>query len=264
MTDDDRPGSAVLAHDDVGTGPAVLLIHAGIADRRMWSDHTQALAQAGRRVIAVDLPGYGDSPAPASVDEPWEDVIAVLDGLGITRAAVVGVSFGGAVALRVAAAAPARVSALVVVSAPVDAVAPSPSLQAAWAAEEVALERGDVDAAVTAVVDAWTLPGAPAALRERVAAMQRRAFAVQLTAPDTGEAPDPLDEELGALAAISGLPILFAVGEHDRSDFHDGAALLAAAVPGSRLAVIPGAGHLAPLEAPGAFRDLLLDVLGRT
>jgi 3-oxoadipate enol-lactonase len=95
-----------LPHEDVGIGPAVVLLHAGIADRRMWSEHLEPLAAAGLRVLAPDLPGFGDAPAPSRVDGPWMDVIATMDAAGIETAALVGSSFGAAVAQRVAVLAP--------------------------------------------------------------------------------------------------------------------------------------------------------------
>jgi hypothetical protein len=70
---------------------------------------------------------------------------------------------------RFEAVAPQRVWALALISAPAPGLDPSPELETAWKAEEEALERGDVDAAVAAVVDAWTLPGAPDDMRDRVA-----------------------------------------------------------------------------------------------
>ena len=128
-------------------------------------------------------------------------------------------------------------------------------------AEESALERGDVEAAVAAVVDAWTLPDASAQLRERVARMQRRAFELQLAADESTEGLDPVeDDPAGTLAQIR-LPVLVAAGERDMPDFRDGAEVLAAQLPDARRVDIAGAGHLAPLEQPDAFRELLLGYL---
>ena len=102
-----------------------------------------------------------------TLDWPW----------GWERAALAGNSFGGAVALRAAALAPERVTSLALFSAPPVVLSePSAELAAAWEAEESALEAGDLEAAVKAITDAWLLPDAPPALRERVATMQRRAF----------------------------------------------------------------------------------------
>jgi 3-oxoadipate enol-lactonase len=135
---------------------------------------------------------------------------------------------------------------------------PFDELMAAWTAEEDALERGDIE--VLAVLEAWTLPGTPEALRARVGAMQRRAFATALAADEPPEAPDPLEDDPELLAAID-VPVLVAVGERDMIDFRRGAETLAHALPRARHEVIAGAGHLARLETPDAFRALLFAFL---
>jgi pimeloyl-ACP methyl ester carboxylesterase len=249
----------VLPRDEAGSGPAVVLLHAGVADRSMWAEHLQPLAAAGRRVLAPDLPGFGEAPAPA-VQAPWQDVLETMSAAGVAEAVLVGNSFGAAVALRVAAVAPERVPALVLVSSPPEDGEPSPALAEAWEAEEAALEAGDIEAAVDAVVSAWTLPEAPSALRERVAAMQRRAFELQAGAePEPAE--DPLEADAGALSACRA-PALVAVGEHDMPDFHQAAQELERGLGDCRGRVtIARAGHLAPLEAPEEFRELVLGFL---
>src|SRR4051812_22730941 len=248
-----------LPHDETGDGPAVVLLHAGVADRTMWEDESAILVAAGYRAVAVDLPGYGDAPVPAP-DAPWRDVLETMDALHLDRATVVGNSFGGMVALRIAVVAPERVGALVLVSALAPGVPPSPDLEAAWAPERAALDDGDLDGAVRAVVDAWTLPGAPAALRERLGAMQRRALETQMAAGDVEEAPDPLDDPDTQLPRLT-MPALVLAGEFDRVDFRTSAELLAAQLGDARHAVVMGAGHLAPLEQPAAFRALVLEFL---
>ena len=222
----------------------------------MWEDHLPVLAGFGYRAIAIDLPGFGEAPITDS--DPWLDVLETMDALGVARAALVGSSYGGAMALRVAVTAPDRFGALALVAAPTPSLAPSPELEAAWGDEEAALERGDIEAAVESVVDTWTLPDAPPELRERVAAMQRHAFQVQA---DAGTEPaDPLDIPLSALAGLA-MPMLIAVGELDKPEFHACARDLARTTGSGEAIVIPGAGHLAPLEQPAAFRGLLLDFL---
>src|SRR2546423_163807 len=102
----------MLPFDEAGAGPAVVLLHAGIADRSMWSEHLDPLAAAGLRVLAFDLPGFGDAPVAPGPQAPWNDVLGALNELGIGEAALVGNSFGAAVALRVAVTAPDRVREL--------------------------------------------------------------------------------------------------------------------------------------------------------
>jgi pimeloyl-ACP methyl ester carboxylesterase len=227
----------------------------------MWREHLEPLAAAGYRAIAPDLPGFGEAGVPPGPQAPWNDVLETMEGLGVDRAALVGNSFGGAVALRVAVVAPVAVSSLALISTPPPDLEPSPELLAAWEAEEAALERDDVDAAVEAVVDAWTLPDASAEFRGRVAEMERRALALQAEAAGVTEAPDPLEENPALLTTID-VPALVAAGERERfSDFRQGAERLAGSLPQARLAMIEGAGHLAPLEAPATFRRLLLEFL---
>ena len=108
--------AVILPHDEAGSGPAVVLIHAGIADRTMWSEHVERLADAGYRAVAVDLPGFGEARVASGEQAPWAAVLRTMDGLSIARAALVGSSFGGAVALRAALVAPDRVSALALIS----------------------------------------------------------------------------------------------------------------------------------------------------
>jgi pimeloyl-ACP methyl ester carboxylesterase len=250
----------MLPYTEAGEGEAVLLIHAGIADRSMWDEHLQWLARAGFRAVAVDLPGFGEAPVEDGPQAPWEDVLQTLRDLDIARAALVGNSFGAAVALRVAVVAPVAVTAMALISPPVPGLEPSPRLQAVWDAEEAALDAGDVDAAVEAIVDGWTLPGAPEALRRRVATMQRRAFELQLAAPEPAEAPDPIEEHPEVLERLA-VRTLTAAGEHDMPDFIEGARQLAQTLPDAGYATIAGAGHLAPLETPEAFERLLREFL---
>ena len=252
----------MLPHDDAGSGPALVLLHAGVADRRMWAEQLAPLTDAGFRVVAMDLPGFGEAPVAQEQDAPWADVLETMDALAIDRAALVGVSLGADVALRVALVAPERLTALVLLSARAPGFDPSEELRAAWEAETAAWDRGDVDGAVGAVVEAWTLPGASAELRERVAAMQRRAYELQADETGVEEAPDPLEEDPDALGRLS-VPALVTAGEHDKPDFRTSADMLAGALPQARHAVIEGAGHLAPLETPEAFRELVLDFLRR-
>ena len=183
----------ILPFDAVGEGPPVVLLHAGIADRTMWREHLQPIADSGRRAFALDLPGFGEAGLEPGPQSPWEDVLQTLQLVTGGPVALVGNSYGGAIALRIAAIAPSAVSALALISAPAPGAddEPSDELAAIWEAEESALEQGDIDRAVAAIVDGWTLPGAPEELRERIAVMQRRAFLLQQATPGADLAPRP-------------------------------------------------------------------------
>ncbi len=250
-----------LPCDVVGEGRPLVLLHAGVADRTMWSEHLQPLADGGFQVVAMDLPGFGDAPVSSGEDAPWRDVIDTIDALGIERAALVGNSFGGLVAQRVAVLARERVDSLVLVSSGASGIEPSARLQAAWAAEESALAEGDVEAAVQSIVETWTLADAPQQLRDRIASMQRRAFEQGEGPEDRPQAEDPLENDLVALSQFDG-PALILVGEHDMEDFQLAADALVKALPSACRTMLAGAGHLAPLEQPQEFRALLLSFLG--
>jgi pimeloyl-ACP methyl ester carboxylesterase len=250
----------ILPCDDLGTGLVLVLLHAGVADRRMWTEQLKPLAGSGYRVIALDLPGFGEAPMAVEQDAPWADVLETLDWLAVERFALVGNSFGGLVAQRIAVSAPERVWALVLISSPDDALVPSAQLEAAWEAESAALELEDIEGAIQSVVEAWTLPDAPARLRLRVAAMQRRAFELQLQDGETPAGSDPLERDPGALARLE-VAALILHGEREFSDFPEAARRLGSAIPGARVQAIPGAGHLAPMERPKVFREMLVDFL---
>jgi pimeloyl-ACP methyl ester carboxylesterase len=103
-----------LAYDDAGSGPAVILIHAGIADRQMW-DHQFIALSAHHRVVRYDWSGRGESGDPAGEVAHHEDLLALMDALDIDRASLVGCSYGGAYAIDAGIAAPHRVTSLTLI-----------------------------------------------------------------------------------------------------------------------------------------------------
>ncbi|WP_175439297.1 alpha/beta fold hydrolase [Streptomyces vilmorinianum] len=248
-----------LSHDLAGEGPStVVLLHSGVCDRRMWDGQFAALADAGQRVVRCDLRGFGDTP----VDAPHthaEDVRALLDALGVERAALVGSSFGGKVALELAVLHPERVSALALLCPAVPGHEPSAELEAFDEREDALLDAGEIAAAVDLNVDFWLGPEADATTRERVREMQRRAFDVQLAAP---EEFDPVGAGVGPadLARID-VPVLVVSGAHDVGDFQEIAKRLAAALPDAQHLHLDWAGHLPALERPEETAGLLVEFL---
>ncbi|MCW6008334.1 alpha/beta hydrolase [Micromonospora sp. CPCC 205371] len=244
-----------LAHDLVGDGPALLLLHSTVCDRRMWDPQLPALAGAGYRAVRCDLRGYGDSPVPAEPYSDADDVVELLDTLGIDRVALVAASGGGLVAQEVAARWPSRVSALALLCTAMAGHEPSAALRAFGEREDALLEAGDVEAATELNVDTWLTPDATEATREAVRVMQRHAFAVQLAAPDV--APIRAEFDLAAITA----PTLLVWGARDLVDFRQIATRLAAELPDARHVELPWAGHLPSLERPAEVNEILLDFL---
>ncbi|MFJ7956806.1 alpha/beta fold hydrolase [Streptomyces sp. NPDC096319] len=248
-----------LSHDLAGTGPTtVVLLHSGVCDRRMWDGQFHALAEAGHRVVRCDLRGFGDTP----VDAPHthaEDVRALLDHLGAERSVVVGSSFGGRVALELAALHPGRVRALALLGSAIPGMAPSAELRAWGAREDALIEAGDLDAAVELNVDTWLGPEAGQAARALVRDGQRRAFALQLAAAEEHHpvAPEVTRDDLARIQA----PALVAVGAHDLPDFRAIADELGSLLPAARRVDLDWAGHLPALERPDETARLLLSFL---
>jgi 3-oxoadipate enol-lactonase len=239
-----------LSFDVVGDGPPVLLVHAAGVDGRMWGPLTERLHDDFTLVVP-DLRGHGGTPLPDAPFSHVDDLRAVLDELGLERAAVVGASLGGQVALALATAAPDRVSALVLLAGSLSFDDPSPELAAFWAEEERLLERGDVDGAIALSVRDWVHEPATAPLFEDMA---RRAFAHHLGA-DVQADRLPID-----LVAIA-VPTLAISGGRDVPDFARLADRVVAAVPGARRAEVPDAGHLIALERPDATAELVRALL---
>jgi 3-oxoadipate enol-lactonase len=256
-------GIAYVRQGPTGRLPVVLL-HAGIADRRMWEPVWQPLT-AQHDVVRLDLRGFGDSSTRGRgpVDHV-ADVVEVLDHLEIPRCHLVGASFGAGVAVETALTHPARVRSLLLCPPGGSLLAElTPSLRSFFVAENEALARGDIDAAVEANIVTWVVgagraesaldPGLPAAVR----AMQRRAFDI---ADEWGEAgtvelEPPALERLPQLTA----PVLVLVGGRDLDTIRDAARRVDAGAPGSRRVDWDDVAHLPSMERPGDFIELLLE-----
>ncbi|EAP99294.1 hydrolase, alpha/beta fold family protein [Janibacter sp. HTCC2649] len=225
----------------------------------MWSPLLQGLA-AGHRVIAPDLRGFGETPQPGETYADADDVVHLLDELGIERAAVVGASFGGRVALELATRHPDRVSSLVLLCPAYRGLeVTDPVVLAFGEREDELLEAGDVEGATALNVDLWAGPEASPQVRDDIARMQRRAFEVQLAADE--QDPPPRAEHIEVDPRAVTAPTLVVAGAHDVAHHRDIATLLAREVPGAELVELAWAGHLPSLERPDETTALLLQHL---
>lgn len=121
-----RGETALVGECRAGEGPTVVLLHAGVTDRRSWRQVTDALDGAAN-VVAYDRRGFGETAPSKAPFSHAGDLIAVLDHLGILPAWLVGSSAGGGIALDTALLAPERVAGLVLI-APAVSGAPAPEL----------------------------------------------------------------------------------------------------------------------------------------
>lgn len=229
-----------------------VLLHAGIADSRMYRQQLDTLAPAR----ALDLPGFGRTPI--GPDTP-DDRTFVRDKLPDGPATLVGTSLGGRLALELALEVPERVAALVLVGPGLDGHEWSEEVRAFGAEEEAALERGDLDGAVEANVRLWLADDVDPEVRELVADMQRTAF--QLQQGHDFPAIPPLDPPASARLGEIGVPTLVVTGSEDVRDIHEIADKLRAEIPAAESATIAGSGHLPSLERPDEFDRVVLGFL---
>lgn len=244
---------APLAYDEYGDGPAVVCLHAGIADRRMWAPLAERLA--GRhRVVTYDLRGYGESTPPLAAFAHHDDVVGLLDRLDIDRAALVGCSFGGSVAIDAALEHPGRVGALALFGSVVSGYR-MPDIGELWDRVVGDVDEDDLDAMAAAEVRFWVVGPArhpqdvDAGLISFAEIMDRQALEAEaaLEQVDVRELDPPATERLGDIAA----PTMVAAGGADIPQIRRLADRLGAEIPRARrLADVPGAGHLLPLERP--------------
>jgi pimeloyl-ACP methyl ester carboxylesterase len=248
-----------------GDGPAVVLIHAGICDSRMWDPQWTTFPRA-HRTIRYDLRGFGRSPLTPGPFAHARDLAVLLDGLGVERAALVACSYGGQVALELAVARPDLVELLVLVGASLPGRDWSPAVRSSFAEEERALQRGDLDAAVETNLRTWVDgTGRPAGtvdptVREAVRRMQRRAFELQLPFADNDEEENLEPDWPDRLGKVQ-VPALVLDSDHDQPDIHAIARRLARELPQARTATIAGAAHLPSMERPAAFDRRVLTFL---
>ncbi|QKE83271.1 alpha/beta hydrolase [Arthrobacter sp. NEB 688] len=259
-----------IAYERAGRpgAPTVVLLHAGVADRRMWDPVWEDLT-ASLDAVRLDLRGVGESDTPPDgAIGHRDDVVALLDELSVASCHLVGASFGAGVAAEVALARPGLAQS-VVLAPPGGSllVTMTDDLRAFVEGERALLGADDLDGAVALNVATWLVgPGrredevAPA-LRDAVARMQRRAFEVEglLGDAEVDEPDPPAAERLAELR----VPVLVLVGDHDLATVHDAADRVVAEVPDAGRVDWADAAHLPSMEHPRRFARLLREWVER-
>ena len=263
-----RTGFAVidgvrLAYEVGGAGSPVVLLHAGVADARMWDDQFAALAEQ-HTVVRYDARGCGRSDPAVGSFSPRADLAAVMATLGIARAHLVGLSMGGGVALDTALERPELVAGLVLAAARPSGLEPSQGLRDAWAAVDAAYEADGLDAANELELRMWvdgprrSPDQVDPAVRERVRVMN----GALLSQPDEGE-PERLEPPAVDRLGEVRVPTLVLVGDGDLPDIVSAAEVLATGIPGARRHVMPGLAHMLNMERPAEFNRLVLEFLAK-
>jgi 3-oxoadipate enol-lactonase len=250
-----------LAVEVRGDGPAVLFVHGYPLDRTLWQHPLGALT--GFKRIAPDLRGFGLSDAPDlgySMATYADDLAALLDTLHVDTVVMCGLSMGGYIALEFARRYRSRLRGLVLMDTRAEADPPE-ARKARESAMLMARERG------AAAIAQHMLPNlfAPGAAQTMPQAVERvrlmmEASPVKGIVGALAAMRDRVDS-VPTLATLEGLPTLIVVGDQDQVTPPAVSRAMAGAIPGAVLNIIPGAGHLPPIEQPLATTRVLTEFL---
>jgi 3-oxoadipate enol-lactonase len=238
-----------------------MLLHAGVADRRVWDGVAPALAAAGYRAIRYDVRGFGRSPVPTAPHSLVADALAVLDAAGVPSAHFVGLSQGAATSIDVALAQPGRVRSL-------SLIAPSvsgwewPALPGV-ARRIAAAEADDTHGLAVEIARLWapmsfqdSTTGVPCDIAAQIILDQAEQF---MRDELETEEPSAVDR-LGELR----MPTLIVLGGNDLAAVTAIGAHLAAGIEGARSVSLADADHMLPLRVPAELTAALLAHLSAT
>ena len=248
--------------EKTGQGDVILLIHAGVADRRMWDEQFDTFSKT-HSVIRFDLRGFGDSRMSAGTFAHHQDVAGILSNFGVEKVVVIGASFGGYIAIDFALSYPELVEKLILVAPALGGHEfKSAEMLDFFEKEDGLLEDGGLDAATELNLKMWVDgPHRDAGevdpkVREQVREMQRKIFAQ----PDV----DDVEELAIVPTAISRLhkiepPTLIISGELDVGEFQEISQLLGKKISNAKEITMTGVAHLPSMEKAEAFNRIVLD-----
>jgi len=255
-----RANGIVMNYEVVGQGECLALVHGAGDSLHMWYEQAPVLSRRFR-VLTYDVRGFGETELPESevgLGVLTEDLHRLLRALAVDGAFVLGYSMGGRIALQLALDHPDVVRALILANSAVGATPPAPEAVERRKSLFALLERGDLEAVAEQMTASSFSPG----LMERDPARFQRYKAIKLQNDPRrfarvwgalATAPPP---ELGRLSC----PVLVIAGERDSFLTLDAARAAHAAIPNSRLEVLP-TGHAAAIEAPADFNRIVEEFL---
>lgn len=253
-----------LYYEAEGEGPAVTLIHAGVAHLRMWDEQVAAWRD-GYRVIRYDTRGFGQT---ITEDVPYSnraDLLAVLDHLGVDKSHILGLSRGGMIALDTVVESPDRFKSLIWVAGGVRGfeAEDDPRLVALWPEMERLEKAKDWEPLVELETQLWTDgPGQPP---DRVDPEMRRQMIEwnleNYRADQQANQPIPVDVPAAERLAEIDVPVLVIWGTLDEAPVLQSGEKLATEVRGARSHVFEGVAHMVNLERPAEFNQMVRDFL---
>jgi len=226
-----------------------VLLHAGVADRRMWDPQVEPLT-AAHRVIRYDARGFGESPDPQTDYDVLDDLAGVMAAAGVSSAHLVGNSMGAGIARVTAIERPQLVRSLTLVAPGFGEPEPPAESVAHLERWRAATSAGDVEVALQAAAELWI--GGDTQLNRARRVLERKR-------PGLPSARPPSD----AAHAVEqiGVPTLVLTGSQDDAWILGASRVLAERIPGARLVLIEGARHHPQEDQPDEFAAALLDFL---
>jgi 3-oxoadipate enol-lactonase len=253
-----------MYYETAGAGKPLLLLHAGVADSRMWNAQFELFSQT-HRVIRCDLRGFGRTFKASGEYAHYDDIAALFDYLELNRATVVGASFGGFVAVDFALSHPEMVDRLILAAPALGGYTfESTEVLEYFVREEAALTRRDwaiaVELTLRMWVDGFGRPPGPVLrdIRDLVRTMVLDIY-TQPAVEDAHESE--LTPPAAARLKEISVPTLTLVGDYDAPEFRALAKLIAEKIPNARHHVVHGSAHLMNLEKPDEFNRVVLDFL---
>ncbi|MFG3258420.1 alpha/beta fold hydrolase [Streptomyces sp. NPDC048172] len=251
----DATPAKTLQHRTDGPDDAPVLV-LGPALGTTWHMWDRQIPELTRhwRVLRFDLPGHGGSPAHSadSTTALAERLLHTLDSLGIERFGYAGCSLGGAIGVQLALMAPQRVTSLALVSS-----SPRFSTPDSWRQRGVVIRTNGLDPIARSTPERWFTDGFATA---QPAIVEWAVQMVRTTDPGCYIAACEAFASFDATHSLDGIgvPTLVVTGAEDQLTPPAEARALVAKIPDARLAQVPGASHLTPVEQPGAVTDLLI------
>jgi len=261
----DRPGSVLVGDHWPGQGPTLVLLHAGVCDRRSWGEVISRLRDVGV-LVSYDRCGFGDSPPSKVPFSHVDDLLAVLDAMADSQVWLVGSSMGGGLALDTALTAPDRIAGLVLLAPGVSGAPQPESLDPATQrlsdAIDAAADRGDLDLVNQLETQAW-LDGATAPAGRVGGQARELALAMNAIVVGNGVAEGAGASGIDAWSHLEqvSVPTTVACGALDMPHLRDHAEQLLDRVPKARRADLPGCAHLPYLERPDLVAEIIATAL---
>jgi len=249
-----------LYYETKGAGEAVVFIHGGQMDRRMWDEQYDLFAKH-YRVIRYDIRGFGKSDAPEKPYSDADDLRSLLDHVRVKKATLIGLSLGAAVATDFAILFPDAVNSLVLACPGLGGFRFEDKANDLRAVVEAVQDENHEMAAELWLKNPYmSVAMENPALRTKLTQLARENTRCWLNNPLMKRQMKPPAAE--RLPQIS-IPSLVVGGERDVSDIQKIVARLASEIPGAERQIVPGAGHLVPMENPDAFNRIALEFLAK-